>query len=291
MNTQKTPPLAWVLLVLMALVWGSSFILMKKSLEVFTVTEVATGRLFFASLFFLPLMFKAKREVPTHRYPYLLSSALIGYIVPAFIFALAGTRLNSSLSGMLNSLSPLWTLVLGILIFKQPIKGFQIAGIVIGLLGAALLIFSKSTGQINILDPYALLIVVATSLYGLNTNNIVKNLNQLPPISAAAFTFVFIGPICLIPLLNTDFFTKIIDPQNWHSTAYLLTLGLFGSGVSSILYNKTVQISSGLFASSVTYLIPIVAVLWGVLDGEKIMPQHFVGMGVILTGIYLVNKK
>ena len=288
---KKTPPLAWLLLVLMALVWGSSFILMKKSLEVYSVIELGAGRLVMAFLFFIPFIFKSKNDIPKDRYPYLLASGLIGYIIPAFIFALAGSKLNSSLSGMLNSLSPLWTLIIGILLFKQPKKGFQIAGILLGLFGAGLIIFSKNTSNLNIVNPYALLIVVATCLYGLNTNNIVKNLNMLPPTGAAAFTFLFAGPICLTILLFTDFFSKAFNPQNWHSTGYLMLLGVLGSGVTSIVYNKTVQLTSGLFASSVTYIIPIVAIMWGVLDGEKIMVQHFVGMGVILTGIYLINKK
>ena len=289
--TKKTPPLAWLLLVLMALVWGSSFILMKKSLEVYSVVELGAGRLVMAFLFFIPFIFKSKNDIPKDRYPYLLASGLTGYIIPAFIFALAGSKLNSSLSGMLNSLSPLWTLIIGILLFKQPKKGFQIAGILLGLFGAGLIIFSKNTSDLNIVNPYALLIVVATCLYGLNTNNIVKNLNMLPPTGAAAFTFLFAGPICLTILLFTDFFAKAFNPQNWHSTGYLMLLGVLGSGVTSIVYNKTVQLTSGLFASSVTYIIPIVAIMWGVLDGEKIMVQHFVGMGVILTGIYLINKK
>lgn len=283
--------MAWILLILMALVWGSSFILMKKSLEVYSVAEVGAGRLVMAFLFFIPLIFRTKKQVPKDRYPFLLLSALVGYIIPAFMFALAGSKLNSSLSGMLNSLSPLWTLVIGILFFNQPKKGYQIAGIILGLVGAGLLIFSRSTGQINIGSPYALLVVVATALYGINTNNIVKNLNQLPSMAAAAFTFLFIGPICILILLNTDFFSKVINPQNWHSTAFLLLLGLLGSGVASILYNKTVQLTSGLFAASVTYIMPIIAILWGVLDGEKITMQHFAGMGVVLAGIYLVNKK
>ena len=288
---KKTPPLAWLLLVLMALVWGSSFILMKKSLEVYSVIELGAGRLVMAFLFFIPFIFKSKNDIPKDRYPYLLASGLIGYIIPAFIFALAGSKLNSSLSGMLNSLSPLWTLIIGILLFNQPKKGFQIAGILLGLFGAGLLIFSKDTGNLNIVNPYALLIVAATSLYGLNTNNIVRNLNMLPPIGAAAFTFLFIGPICLTILFFTDFFSKALDIHNWHSTGYLVLLGLLGSGITSILYNKTVQLTSGLFASSVTYIMPIIAVIWGVLDDEKITVQHFVGMGIILTGIYLINKK
>jgi drug/metabolite transporter (DMT)-like permease len=132
---------------------------------------------------------------------------------------------------------------------------------------------------------------MATILYGTNTNNIVRNLSHLPALAGTATTFMFIGPITFVILLTTDFFSKIINPNCAINTLYLVLLGVFGSGVAAILYNKVVQMVSGLFATSVTYLIPIVAIGWGVLDNEVISLQHYIGMAVILTGIYLVNKK
>lgn len=288
-NSPKNPFLSWLLLVLLALVWGTSFILMKKSLATYSVTEVAAGRLFLASLFFLPIMLRT--HAPFDRFPYLLVSALMGYVIPAFLFSKAGTRLNSSLSGMLNSLSPLFTLIIGFVFYGQPRRWLQTVGILIGLMGSLLLIFAQKTGSINLTDPYALLIVSATVMYGININTIVKHLSHLPALTMTAWTFAFIGPISLVALLTSDFFPKLASPQNLQPSLYLLILGLLGSGLAAILFNRIVQLASGIFASSVTYLIPIVAIGWGLWDGENITPQQFVGMGVILTGIYLVNKK
>ncbi len=291
----KTPPLAWFYLVLMALVWGSSFILMKRASVVYSITEVGAGRLFIASLFFVPIMLKTKGQVPKDRLPFVFISALIGFVIPAFLFAIAIMHLNSSLSGMLNSLSPLFTLLVGILFFNMPKNKFQIGGIVVGLVGALLLVFAKNTGSVlseNTSEySYAFLILIATVLYGTNTNNIVRNLSQLPALAASATTFLFIGPITFVILLTTDFFSKAINPNYAINTLYLVLLGVFGSGVAAILYNKVVQMVSGLFASSVTYLIPIVAIGWGIFDKETIGFQQYMGMAVILTGIYLVNKK
>jgi len=285
----KNPVQAWLLLILLALVWGSSFILIKKSLHTFGVTEVAAGRLFCASLFFLPIIFKNFRKIPTDRYPYLLISALTGYLIPAFLFAQAGTRLNSSLSGMLNSLSPLCTLLLGVLFFGQSGRLVQSVGIVLGLVGSSLLIFSPATGHLDVADPYAFLILGATVLYGININTIVRHLSHLPALTMTAGTFVFIGPMAFLALLTTDLFQKIANPANLQPTGFLFLLGIFGSGLASVLFNRIVQLSSGLFAASVTYLIPIVAIFWGIFDHETINLQHYVGMAVILSGIYLVN--
>ncbi len=293
-TTTKTPLLAWLLLVLMALIWGSSFILMKRASSVYTSTEIAAGRLFIASLFFVPFMFKTRGQVPKDRLPFLFLSGLIGFTIPAFLFAIAIMHLNSSLSGMLNSLSPLFTLVVGSLFFGMSQNKFQVGGIVLGLIGALLLVFAKNTGSV-VSDGseywYAFLILLATILYGTNTNNIVRNLNQLPALGASAATFMFIGPITFVILLNTHFFSKAFNLNYISSTLYLTLLGVLGSGAAAIIYNKIVQMTSGLFASSVTYLIPIVAIGWGILDHEVISFQHYVGMAVILTGIYLVNKK
>ncbi len=290
-DSAKSPLQAWILLILVALTWGTSFILIKKSLATFGVTEVAAGRLFLAALFFVPIMIRSRHQIPADRYRFLLVSALTGYVIPAFLFALAGTKLNSSLSGMLNSLSPLCTLVIGILFFAQPRRSLQIIGILLGLLGSSFLIFSKGTGKLNVADPYAFLILSATVLYGININTISRHLSHLPSLAMTAWTFAFIGPISFVALLTTDFFSKLTQPANLQPSLFLLGLGLLGSGLASVLFNRVVQLASGLFAASVTYLIPIVAISWGIFDGERISFQQYLGMGIILTGIYLVNRR
>ena len=287
-NKQLT---AWLLLILIAAIWGTSFILMKKALGVYSVTEVAAGRIFLAFVFFIPLIWINRRAVPPAKYPFLITSGLLGYLLPAFLFSLAGTKLNSSLSGTLNSLSPLFTLIIGALFFGQSFKLGKVIGIGIGLCGALLLVFSSSSaGGLRFDNPYALLVVLATLMYGINVNVIVRNLSDLPALVSTSWTFVFVGPVAFVILCTTGFFGKFFDTSHWQTTLFLTSLGVLASGITSILFNRVIQLSSGVFAASVTYLIPIVAISWGLLDGEQVLVQHYVGIAVILGGIYLVNK-
>lgn len=291
---QKRPLLAWVLLCCLALVWGSSFILIKRSLSAFPPEQVAGGRLVFALLFFTPFLIRQRQSADVrvavrHRWVALLASGVIGFVIPAFLFAEAGAHLNSSLAGALNSLSPLFTLILGGVFFGQSLKIKQVAGILLGLAGSLLLVFFSATGSFQI-NGYALLVVLATVCYGLNTNLVGRYISHLPAIVSTAWLFAFAGPIALLTLMPTDFLGRVIEPQNSWSVGALATLGVFGSGLMSIFFNRVMQLSSPLFAASVTYLIPVVALLWGVLDGETIYAVQFVGMGVCLLGIWLVNK-
>ena len=291
---QKRPLLAWVLLSLLALVWGSSFILIKRSLVAFPPEQVGAGRLVFALLFFTPFLAQQSRQadirlVVRHRWVALLASGIIGFVIPAFLFAEAGAHLNSSLAGALNSLSPLFTLILGGVFFGQSLKLKQVTGILLGLAGSLLLVFFSTTGSFEI-NGYALLVVIATVCYGLNTNLIGRYLSHLPALVSTAWLFAFAGPIALLTLMPTDFLERVMAVQNSWSLAALVTLGVLGSGMMSIFFNRVMQLSSPLFAASVTYLIPIVALMWGVLDGETIYPVQFVGMAVCLLGIWLVNR-
>ena len=291
---QKRPLLAWLLLCSLALVWGSSFILIKRSLDAFPPEQVGAGRLVFALIFFVPFLARQSRQADVrvavrHRWVALLASAVVGFVIPAFLFAEAGAHLNSSLAGALNSLSPLFTLILGGVFFGQTLKIRQVAGILLGLTGSLLLVFFSATGSFEI-NRYALLIVLATICYGLNTNLIGRYLSHLPALVSTTWLFAFAGPIALLTLLPTDFLSRVLSGENSWSLGALVTLGIFGSGLMSIFFNRVMQLSSPLFAASVTYLIPIVALMWGVLDGETIYAVQFAGMGVCLLGIWLVNK-
>ncbi|GAB3992274.1 DMT family transporter [Spirosoma daeguense] len=291
---QKRPLLAWLLLCCLALVWGSSFILIKRSLEAFPPQQVAAGRLLFAFLFFIPFLAGQSRQseirvAVRHRWVALLASGLVGFVIPAFIFAEAGAHLNSSLSGALNSLSPLFTLILGGLFFGQPLRIRQVSGILLGLLGSMLLVFFSATGSFQI-NEYALLVVGATLCYGLNVNLVGRYLKHLPALVSTAWLFAFAGPIALLTLMPTDFLDRVLEIKNNWSLGALVILGIFGSGLMSIFFNRVMQLASPLFAASVTYLIPIVALMWGFLDGETIYTVQFIGMGICLLGVWLVNK-
>jgi drug/metabolite transporter (DMT)-like permease len=293
-TAKKHPLLAWILLFVLALVWGSSFILIKRSLVAFPPEQVAAGRILFAFLFFSPFLGIQARNIDTrqsvrNRWGALLAAGLLGYLIPAFLFAEAGAHLNSSLAGALNALSPLFTLLIGVLFFGRVLRLWQVAGILLGLGGSILLIFYSATGSFSV-NGYALLIVLATLCYGTNINIIGRYLSHMPALVSTAWLFAFVGPMALLTLLTTDFFTRVTLPASTLSLATLICLGVLGSGVMSVIFNRIMQLVSPLFASSVTYLMPGVALMWGVLDGETIYAVQFAGMGICLLGIWLINK-
>ncbi len=289
------PLLAWGLLFLMALVWGSSFILIKFSLRAFTPAQVGAGRIAMAFLFFLPFLVRQARQ-PEMRLLFrqhwllLLVSGGFGYLIPAQMFALAGAHLSSSLSGALNALSPLFTLALGSLFFGRPLVLRQAAGIALGVAGSVLLVFFSANGQFSV-NAWALLVVLATVGYGLNTNVLGRYLSHLPALFIAVWSFALIGIPALLYLLTTDFPARAVRAENGLPLLALCALGSLGSGLMSVFFNRVVQLASPLFAASVTYLIPVVALGWGLLNTESIYLWQYIGMAVCLLGVYLINRK
>ena len=206
------------------------------------------------------------------------------------MFSLAGSKLDSGVSGALNSTTPLFTLIIGGFFFGSIITKRQIFGIILGFIGALLLILAGAKGlQFN---NYAFYVITATVLYGINLNITKKYITglNLSPFLITSFIFMTIGPVALVVLFSGDFIDKVQLPEAKMPLFYSILLGVLGSAVAMVLFNKLIQATSAVLASSVTYLIPIVAILWGILDGEAIQIQHFIGMGIILVGVYLVNK-
>ncbi|GAB3934994.1 DMT family transporter [Larkinella terrae] len=281
---------AWLLLILVALIWGTSFILIKHSLAVFSPMQVGTGRIFLAFVFFLPYLLILGKQFPANRWLPLLGSGLLGYLIPAILFATAGAHLNSSLAGTLNALSPLFTFLIGIMLFGKRPRLVQIGGILLGFAGSVFLVFFSATGSFSY-NGYAFLIVLATLCYGFNINIVSRYLTDLPALVSTASTFAMVGPLALLGLATTDFPTRAFSTGSTPSLLMLVTLGMVGSGFATILFNRIIQLTSGVFASTVTYLIPVVAVLWGLLDGEPLHWPQVAGMGICLLGVYLINKK
>lgn len=284
---------AVVLLIVLSLIWGTSFILIKLGLKTFAPDEVGALRVTAAALFLLPLAIPRLKELKPGDSYKLLLSGLMGIFFPAFLFAWAQTHLNSSLAGILNTLSPLWTMIIGALFYSQRFRGFAIIGIVISFLGTIMLALSRSGGAITGFNSYALLIVVACALYGANLNWIKFKIAGLGSLTITSVSILFIGPLGAAYLFFfTDFTTKLTtQPGAWTAFGYIVFLALMSTAVANMLFVKLLRISSPLFASSVTYIMPIVAVMWGVIDHEKLLPGHFIGMAAILGGVYLANKK
>jgi len=279
------------ILLLLALVWGSSFILMKTGLRSFSHNQAAAIRILLASLVLLPVAIKNLKYLKRKDVPGLLVAGFMGSFIPAFLFTLAQTRINSSVAGMLNSLTPVFTLLAGILFFKTKTGWMQVTGLVLGLSGAVCLISLGEGVSLKNIDPYALFIVLATLLYGTNVNVIKSRLTHLTGAQITSFSFMFLWPPALIYLLTTDF-TPVIQNSGWplHLLA-LATLGVIGTALAMLLMNSLIRYTSAVFATSVTYIIPIFAISWGLLAGEHITILHVACMAMILLGIYLINRK
>ena len=288
-----SPLYTWALLVLLALVWGSSFFLIKKALVVYTTTEVAAGRVFLAFLFFSPVLYRTRHQVAKPLWPYLILAGFLGYFIPAFLIAEAGRHIESAIAGTLNALSPMFTMIIGGLFFQQRTRSMQVVGVLVALAGALLLILTRSSsgGSLALINPYVLLAVLATLCYGTNINLVARHISHLPAVVSTAWIFLGAGPLAGAILTQTHFFEKMATPANLYPSLGLLSLGVLASGLMSVLFNRLIQLSSAVFASSVTYLMPIVALAWGVLDHEHISAQQWAGTAVILAGVYLINSK
>lgn len=284
---------AIVLLILLSLIWGTSFILMKRGLTVFSPGEVGSIRVIAAAIFLLPFAIVRLKNLTGIHILKLLASGLMGIFFPAFLFATAQTQLDSSVSGILNSLTPICTLIIGVLLFKQPFRSRSLLGIVIGLIGTVILIFANYGGAVGGLNLFALLVIVACILYAMNLNFVKYKIADLPALTITSVSILLISPAALSYLLTfTDFLSKVTThPQAIPALGYIILLGAMSTSVATILFNHLVKISNPLFTSSVTYIIPIVAVGWGLLDGEQLLLGHFIGMVAIIGGVYLANKK
>lgn len=282
-----------IILALLSLIWGTSFILIKQGLKVFSPDVVGALRVTAASIFLLPVAFFKYQEVERGQIKKLFFAGLMGTFIPAFLFATAQTKLDSSVTGILNSLSPLFTMVMGSVFFGQKFKGLAIAGVLLGLIGTIVLMLAGSGWSINGLNIYAFLVVVACALYGTNLNYIKYQIVGINSITLTATALVLIGPLAAVYLFGfSDFMLKLqTTPQAWRSMGLVVLLAFMSTALATMLFTWLVQKTSPLFASSVTYIMPIVSVLWGLWDGESLHVGHFAGMALILSGVWIANWK
>ena len=284
----------WALLFTLALIWGSSFILMKRGLyheevAVLTPWQVATARLAIAWLALSPILFRHIALLPKHWLP-LLGSGVLGNGIPAFLFATAQSRIDSALSGMLNSLTPLMTLLTGVLFFGTRARGVHIAGIVLGLGGAAGLIAFNSKDGLPAWSWYAALPIVGTLCYGFSGNIVKKHLYMLPATATSALALTWVGPVSIGLALGSGLpETLRTDPNAWRALGYVAILAVMSSALALVLWNVLLQRTSALRASTVTYLMPVVAIGWGLLDHETVGLLQLAMIGLVLAGVYIVS--
>lgn len=281
----------WGFLFLLALIWGSSFILIKKGLLGLTAFQLGSLRIIFAALFLLLIGFRSLVKIPHHQWKYIALTSLFGTFIPAYLFAIAQTQIDSSISSILNSLTPLNTLLIGALFFGLDFRRNQIFGVLIGLLGSALLIWNGAVHHPNQNYYYAFLVLIASICYATNVNLIKKYLSDLPPLSITTGNFLILLFPALAVLYSTGFFAMTHGETVQESVLYILILGVLGTGIANIIFFKLIQISSPVFATSVTYLIPVVAFFWGMLDQELLTPVQLFGAFIVLVGVYLSARK
>ena len=289
MNNQQQK---WVYLIILSIVWGSSFILMKKALLGVTPIQLGALRMIFTAIFLLSVASPSIKKIQKKHWKYISYTALAGTFIPGFLFAFAITSIDSSIVSILNSFTPFNTLIFGAIIFGFAFKKAQLYGILIGLVGTLILILKGADLNPNQNYWYALLIIIASIGYAFNANMIKKYLYDLDALAITTGNFLLLILPAIIVLASTGFFSDFVyDKTGMESLGYLAILSVVGTGIAKTIYNKLVHISSPVFSSSVTYIIPIVAIFWGILDGEKLSLIQFIGGVIILLGVYLVNKK
>ena len=287
----QTNTLKWLFLTVLALIWGSSFILIKKGLVGLSPMQLGSLRIIFSTIFLIIIGFKSITEIKQHQWKYIALTSLFGTFIPAFLFAIAQTQISSSVSSILNSLTPLNTLIIGGLAFGLSFKRTQVFGVIIGLIGTLLLIVNGAMNHPNQNYWYTVLVLIASICYATNVNLLKKHLSDVKPLSISTGNFLVMLVPALIVLFSTDFLSVVENAEVQNSMIYIIILGVVGTGIANILFFKLIQMSSPVFATSVTYLIPVVAFFWGLLDNEMLTQIQFIGAFIILIGVYLSSKK
>ena len=283
----------WVYLIILALIWGSSFILIKKGLLGLTALQLGALRILLSGFFVFIFGLRTIKDITREQWKWIVLTGFLGTFFPAFLFAIAETEIDSAVTSILNSLVPLNTILLGFAVFKIASTKRQIWGVIIGFVGTALLILKGAELNPHQNYLYAGFVVLSTIMYAANVNIIKKHLQDVKSITIVAGNFVSIVIPAFIVLLFTNFFSKATfeGPDFVMSIVYITILSAFGTALAKVLFNKLVQMATPVFAASVTYLMTIVAVAWGLLDGEEFSALQALATVLILVGIYLANKK
>lgn len=282
----------WLYLITLSFIWGSSFILIKRSLVGYTPLQVGGLRIVFASTLLFIIGFRSLKTLSKTDWKWIGIAGLCSSFFPPFFFALAQTEISSGITSILNSVAPLFTTLVGIALFGLMLKGRQVLGVLIGLFGTVVLIAAGMENNINQNYWYSLFIIFAALGYAFNINIIKKYLSHLSPLAVTTASFGVAFFPALIILMYTGVFQQFVHNSAMHQAVwYIMALAFLGTALANILFNKLIKLSSPVFAASVTYLIPLVAVLFGFLDGENISFIQLLGGLIILFGVWLVNRK
>lgn len=284
--------LAWGILIFLSLVWGSSFILIKKSLVGLSPLQVGAGRIAITFLAFLPFIIKYLRQVKSKEWWPIMVVGICGSGLPAFLYATAQTHVQSGVAGILNALTPIFTYILALLIFGKVFTWRQLIGIIIGFVGTCIIFFVKEDSGFSFNWGYGLLIVLATFMYGISANTVGKFLQETKALIISAISFLFIGPIATIYLLSTDFIQVVTTTDiGMSSFLALATLALLSTFLANIVFFKLIQLTDPVFSASVSFIAPVIALVWGFWDGEFVSVFYVISLIMILYGVFLVKER
>ena len=285
----------WGIFILLSVIWGSSFLLMKIGMKAGTVQlspyQVASLRMVFSGIVLLPFAFNALQQIPKNKLGLVILSGIIGNFIPAYLFCIAETKIDSALAGILNSLTPLFTIIVGMLVFKISIDSKKIGGILLGLVGLCISVVAGKTLHFENIS-FSIFIILATICYGFNVNMVGKHMQNISAINIASLAFSFsIIPGMIILYMTGYFSNDFTNPALLNATLASGTLGVINTSIASILFYVLVKRAGILFASTVTYAIPFVSLAMGLLYNEAIHPMRLLGLAIILCGVYIVNKR
>jgi len=280
----------WGVFVLLSFIWGSSFILMKIGMHQLTPYQVASIRMLSAGLVLLPVAIRRIRIIPKKKLGYIILSGLLGSFFPAYLFCIAETRIDSALAGILNALTPICVIIVGLMFFQNRSTRNQVLGVLIGFAGLCLLFITKGRIDLTYIS-YALLVLIATISYGLNVNMVNRHLHEVPSLNIATFAFSFLIIPSFTCLVLTGFFSlNLQDGETLKSIGASALLGITGTALATIFFYVLLKRAGTIFASLVTYGIPFVAIFWGWLAGEAITILQIVCLIVILSAVYISRR-
>jgi len=288
----KKTIISWIILLALMITWGSSFILIKRGLEVYSDVEVGALRICITFIVFIPFINRFSK-IKANQWKYLAVVGIVGSGAPAFLFAKAQTGIDSNLAGILNSLTPLFTLIISISLFRVKSRMINILGVIIGLIGAVGLIFVSGDKGFEFNFSFAIYVIIAAICYAISVNFVKNYLQDIDSLTITAFSFLIIGlPVLIYLIFFTDFTNHLVSNNRaLEGLGYISILAIVGTGIALTAFNYLVKITNAIFASSVTYLVPIVAIIWGKIDGEKFKLIYIIWIVLILFGVFLVNKK
>ena len=283
----------WVYLITLSIIWGSSYILIKKGLVGLTPLQLGSTRIIMTTVILMIFGWKQLQKIPKNAWKWIILTGFFGTFFPSYLFAFAETVIDSSVAAVLNGITPLFTLILGLMFFNSSFKWMKIVGVLVGFGGTLFLVSNEFTMRSGLSSWFAFLVMAATLCYSINVNLIKHKLQGVPALAIALGNFIAIVIPAFGVLLFTNFpWTKITSsPEVSSSIGYILILSLFGTALAKVMFNELVSISTAVFSISITYLLPIVAIAWGIMDGEQFTLIQWLGCALILLGVYLITDK